>query len=158
MDAPSETNPKVLELTAQIVAAHVSHNPVSGEALPQLIENIYRTLTSLGQEKPPAPPEPAVPVKKSVHADYITCLECGKNFKMLRRHLESDHGLTPEAYRQKWGLPADYPLVAPNYAKKRSMLAKQIGLGTRHRSEEAHAEEQEEEPAKPRGRGRPRRR
>jgi len=121
----------VLGLTAQIVSAHVSNNAVSSDALPSLIQSVYRTLSGVGQEPAqPERPQPAVPVKKSVFHDHIVCLEDGKKLKMLKRHLRTAYGLTPEQYREKWGLPADYPMVAPNYAKKRSSLARQIGLGT----------------------------
>jgi predicted transcriptional regulator len=127
---------EVLGLTAQIVAAHVSHNSVPAEHLPSLIQNIYRTLSGMGREAAPAPADkqaPAVPVKKSVFADYIVCLEDGKKLKMLKRHLSTAYDMTPEQYREKWGLPADYPMVAPSYARHRSSLAKQIGLGTKPR-------------------------
>lgn len=153
MDASTENepignDPKVLELTAQIVAAHVSHNPVTVEALPQLIQDIYRTLATLGRgrETPPTP-QPAVPIRKSIHPDYIICLEDGKKLKMLRRHLKTVYNMTPEQYREKWGLPPDYPMVAPNYAKRRSMLAKNIGLGTRHRRSAGGTEGMAEEGA-----------
>lgn len=125
----------VLGLTAQIVAAHVSHNPMNGDGLPVLISEVYKTLANLGVEIPPAQlserREPAVPVKKSVFADYIICLEDGKKLKMLKRHLKTAYDLTPEQYRERWGLPLDYPMVAPNYARQRSSLAKKIGLGTK---------------------------
>ncbi len=124
----------VLGLTAQIVSAHVSHNTVAPDALPALIQDVYRTLAGIGRE-PAAPerPQPAVPVKKSVFADYIVCLEDGKQLKMLRRHLKTAYDMTPEQYRERWGLPADYPMVAPRYAQHRSSLAKKIGLGTKPR-------------------------
>ncbi len=124
----------VLGLTAQIVSAHVSHNAVAPDALPALIQDVYRTLAGIGRE-PAAPdrPQPAVPVKKSVFADYIICLEDGKQLKMLRRHLKTAYDMTPEQYRERWGLPADYPMVAPRYAQHRSSLAKKIGLGTKPR-------------------------
>ncbi len=122
----------VLSMVTDIVAAHLSNNTVSIGDIPRLIQEVYGALTGLGQA--PAPTvgrlEPAVPVKKSVTADYIVCLEDGKKLKMLKRHLRTAYGLTPEQYREKWGLPPDYPMVAPNYAKKRSTLARQIGLGT----------------------------
>ena len=131
-DNPRE--PDVLGLTAQIVSAHLAHNSVSAEALPGLIQEVYRTLASIGQGEPVAEkPQPAVPVKKSVFADYIICLEDGKKLKMLKRHLRTAYNMTPQEYRERWGLPADYPMVAPNYAKQRSKLAKQIGLGTKSR-------------------------
>ena len=121
----------VLELTANIVAAHLSHNQVTTETLPSLIQAVYQSLATAG--KPVAEPTvnstPAVPVKKSVFPDFIVCLEDGKKLKMLKRHLQTSYGMTPDAYRTKWGLPRDYPMVAPSYASTRSALAKQIGLG-----------------------------
>ncbi|UEM21185.1 MucR family transcriptional regulator [Skermanella mucosa] len=126
---------ELLSLTTEIVAAHVSNNTVAVTDLPQLIEQVYRTLANVGVE--PAPvverPQPAVPIKKSVTPEYIICLEDGKKLKMLKRHLKTAYDMTPEEYRDRWQLPPDYPMVAPNYAKQRSRLAKQIGLGTRAR-------------------------
>lgn len=125
---------EVLGLTAQIVSAHVSNNSVAPDALPGLIQEVYRTLAGVGKEAVvPDKPQPAVPVKKSVFPDYIVCLDDGKKLKMLKRHLKTSYDLTPEQYREKWGLPPDYPMVAPNYAKHRSSLAKKIGLGTKPR-------------------------
>ena len=128
----------VLGLTAQIVAAHVSNNTVGAEALPSLIHEVFATLSNMGHAPAPAAPadrrQPAVPVKKSVFPDHIVCLEDGKKLKMLKRHLKTAFGLTPDQYRERWGLPADYPMVAPNYARHRSSLAKKIGLGTKPRS------------------------
>ena len=125
----------VLGLTAQIVSAHVSNNSVAPDALPGLIQEVYRTLAGVGKEIVlPDKPQPAVPVKKSVYPDHIVCLEDGKKLKMLKRHLKTSYGLTPEQYREKWQLPPDYPMVAPNYAKHRSSLAKKIGLGTKPRA------------------------
>lgn len=123
--------PNVLDLTARIVSAHVSKNPVAVDALPGLIQAVYRSLSTAGDTEPPPPPThtPAVPIKKSVFPDYIVCLEDGKKLKMLKRHLQTSYGMSPDAYRAKWGLPRDYPMVAPNYAATRSGLAKQIGLG-----------------------------
>jgi predicted transcriptional regulator len=120
----------VLRLTVQIVAAHIEHNVVAADALPRLIERVYRTLheatrTPAEPEKPVA----AVPVKQSVKPDYIVCLEDGKKLKTLRRHIMTSYNLTPAQYRARWGLAADYPMVAPNYAKLRSSLARKIGLG-----------------------------
>lgn len=127
-------NADVLGLTAQIVSAHVSNNTVAPEALPALIQDVYRTLAGVGKDaQPPARPQPAVPVKRSVFADYIVCLEDGKKLKMLKRHLKAAYGMTPEQYRERWGLAPDYPIVAPNYAHHRSSLAKKIGLGTKTR-------------------------
>jgi predicted transcriptional regulator len=127
---------EMLELTTEIVAAHVGNNPVSAAELPSLIQDVYRTLISVGTSQAPSEkPKPVVPVKKSVFPDYIICLEDGKKLKMLKRHLKTAYSMTPEEYRERWGLPADYPMVAPNYAKHRSALAKEIGLGTIRRSE-----------------------
>lgn len=128
---------EILELTTEIVAAHVGNNPVPVGDLPRLIQDVYRTLTSIGVE-PGAPerPKPAVPVKKSIYPDYIICLEDGKKLKMLKRHLKTAYNMTPEEYRDRWGLQPDYPMVAPNYARHRSHLAKQIGLGTRRRRDD----------------------
>jgi predicted transcriptional regulator len=122
-------------LTSNIVAAHVSNNSVALSDLPQVIREVYQTLSVLGGAAPAAAekPTPAVPVKKSVTPEYIVCLEDGKKLKMLKRHLRTAYNMSPEEYREKWGLPADYPMVAPSYAKQRSKLAKQIGLGTRGR-------------------------
>jgi predicted transcriptional regulator len=122
----------LLPMVTEIVAAHLSNNTVTMTEIPRLINEVYAALSNLGQaqHRPPERQEPAIPLKKSVTADYIVCLEDGKKLKMLKRHLRTAYGLTPEQYREKWGLPADYPMVAPNYAKKRSTLARQIGLGT----------------------------
>lgn len=126
---------ELLSLTSQIVSAHVGNNTVSNQDLPQLIEHVYRTLATIGTQAAPQPerPQPAVPIKKSVTPDFIICLEDGKQLKMLKRHLKTAYNMTPEEYRERWALPADYPMVAPNYAKQRSKLAKEIGLGTRAR-------------------------
>jgi predicted transcriptional regulator len=122
----------VLSLTAEIVAAHVSNNTVPLADLPALIQQVFHTLSTIGTGEPQAPrPEPAVPVKKSVMPDYIVCLEDGKKLKMLKRHLKTAYNMTPEKYRERWGLPTDYPMVAPNYAKQRSQLARELGLGTK---------------------------
>ncbi|SEA77484.1 MucR family transcriptional regulator [Rubrimonas cliftonensis] len=122
---------ELLALTSQIVASHVSNNSVGMADLPQLIEQVYGALHGL--IAPPQEPKeelrPAVPVKKSVTDDYIICLEDGKKMKMLKRHLSTAYGMTPEQYREKWGLPADYPMVAPTYSLKRQRLAKENGLG-----------------------------
>ena len=124
----------VLGLTAQIVSAHVSNNSITPDALPALIQDVYRTLAGVGREaEQPDKPQPAVPVKKSVFTDYLVCLEDGKKLKMLKRHLKTAYGLTPDQYRERWGLPPDYPMVAPSYADHRSSLAKKIGLGTKPR-------------------------
>jgi predicted transcriptional regulator len=125
----------MLGLTAQIVSAHVSNNSVSPDALPALIQEVYKTLSGVGKEPAePDRPQPAVPVKKSVFPDHIICLEDGKKLKMLKRHLKTAYDMTPEQYRERWGLTPDYPMVAPNYARHRSTLAKKIGLGTKPRA------------------------
>jgi predicted transcriptional regulator len=125
----------LLALTTEIVAAHVSNNTVSVGDLPTLINQVYQSLASIGQSPAVSTerPQPAVSVKRSVHSDYIICLEDGKKLKMLKRHLKTAYNMTPEEYRDRWQLPADYPMVAPNYARQRSRLAKEIGLGTRGR-------------------------
>lgn len=129
----------LLALTTEIVAAHVSNNTVSVADLPQLINQVYQSLSNIGTVHVPVTerPQPAVNVKKSVHPDYIICLEDGKKLKMLKRHLKTAYDMTPEEYRERWSLPPEYPMVAPNYAKQRSRLAKEIGLGTRARKGEA---------------------
>jgi predicted transcriptional regulator len=125
----------VVELTAEIVAAYVANNPVAQSDLPKLIGDVYRSLsgaTNITEQKPEQPElKPAVPIRKSVTSDYIICLEDGKKFKSLKRHLRTHYDLSPEQYREKWNLPSDYPMVAPNYAQARSSLAKKIGLGQR---------------------------
>jgi predicted transcriptional regulator len=125
----------LLGYTSEIVAAHVSNNTVALSDLPGLIEQIYKTLATIGGVEGGSSdrPTPAVPVKKSITPDYIVCLEDGKKLKMLKRHLKTAYNMTPEEYRERWGLSPDYPMVAPNYAKQRSRLAKEIGLGTRSR-------------------------
>ncbi len=123
-------NELLIELTADIVTAHVANNDVEVDAVPTLIENVYGALAGLGQTAPQEErPEPAVSIRASVKNDHVVCLEDGKKMKMLKRHLMTDHGMTPEEYRERWNLPADYPLVAPAYAEKRRQLAKKIGLG-----------------------------
>ena len=125
----------LVTLTSDIVAAHVSNNSVAVSDLPLLIQNVYGALAGLQQEAAPAQPkpEPAVSIRSSVKPDYIVCLEDGKKLKMLKRHLMTHYQMTPDDYRAKWGLPADYPMVAPNYAEQRRSLAKKIGLGTSRR-------------------------
>ena len=126
----NDVSETLITLTSDIVAAHVSNNSVAVDELPALIKNVYGALSGLGaaaQEE--ARPEPAVSIRASVKPDHLVCLEDGKKMKMLKRHLMTDHGLTPAEYRARWGLPADYPMVAPEYAEKRRTLAKQIGLG-----------------------------
>lgn len=125
---------KLVELSASVVGAYVSHNALSAGDLPKLITQVHQALIALvGPAPVEAAPElkPAVPVKKSITPDYLICLEDGKKFKSLKRHLRTHFNLTPEQYREKWGLPADYPMVAPNYANSRSNLAKNMGLGQR---------------------------
>ncbi|MBV1686636.1 MucR family transcriptional regulator [Novosphingobium sp. G106] len=132
MDIPqNDMNETLITLTSDIVAAHVSNNSVSVEDLPLLITNVYGALSGLGQAAPAVEklPEPAVSIRSSVKPDHIVCLEDGKKLKMLKRHLMTHYNLTPDQYRQRWGLAADYPMVAPNYAEKRRDLAKKIGLG-----------------------------
>jgi predicted transcriptional regulator len=125
----------LLTLTADIVAAHVSNNSVAVSDLPVLIQNVHQALTGIApsgsgvEEKQ----EPKVSIRSSIKPDYVTCLECGKKQKMLKRHLMTNHEMTPAEYRQKWGLSSDYPMVAPNYAEQRRKLAKSIGLGTKRR-------------------------
>ena len=132
MDATqADINEMLITLTSDIVAAHVSNNNVDVEEVPALISKVYGALSGLGQpaiveEKAP---EPAVSVRASVKPDYIVCLEDGKKLKMLKRHLMTHYGMTPDDYRAKWGLPKDYPMVAPNYAEQRRSLAVKIGLG-----------------------------
>jgi predicted transcriptional regulator len=124
----------LLALTTQIVAAHVGRNSVAMAELPKLIHEVYRALSGVGDGSGLGlRPEPAVSIKNSITPDHIVCLEDGKKLKMLKRHLMTAYNLTPEQYRARWGLPADYPMTAPNYAKTRSRLAKKIGLGTRGR-------------------------
>jgi len=132
--AQNATTDETRRLTVQIVSAHVAHNNVAQADLPALIAQIYGTLSGLGKAaEPQAPsrPEPAVSIRKSVTPEYLVCLEDGKKLKMLKRHLSSAYDMTPDQYRERWGLPADYPMVAPAYAQQRSTLAKAIGLGTR---------------------------
>lgn len=129
-----ENSGELLALTTEIVSAHVSNNTLPVSDLPQLIQDVYKTLAAVGSGQVAADRlQPAVSIKKSVHPDYIVCLEDGKKLKMLKRHLKTAYNMTPEEYRERWSLPRDYPMVAPNYAKHRSSLAKKIGLGTRPR-------------------------
>lgn len=125
----------LLTLTADIVAAHVSNNSVAVNDLPNLIQNVHAALTTISgsTSATEARPEPKVSIRSSIKPDAITCLECGSRQKMLKRHLMTNHGMTPPEYRQKWGLSANYPMVAPNYAEQRRKLAKSIGLGTKRR-------------------------
>jgi len=125
----------LLGLTEKIVSAHVANNAVSSADLPDLIRAVYAALGDVKTtgEAPPTP-KPAVPIKRSVTPNHIVCLEDGKKFKMLKRHLKTDHNMTPKEYRERWGLPSDYPIVAPAYAKQRSALAKKIGLGRKRKN------------------------
>jgi predicted transcriptional regulator len=125
-----------IELTATIVSAYVSHNSVPSVDLPALIGHVHSALTRVSSgygDVPSEPPKPAVSVKKSITPDHIVCLEDGKKFKSLKRHLRTQYNMTPEQYREKWALPPDYPMVAPNYAAARSHLAKHMGLGQQRR-------------------------
>ena len=135
MNEQHQGQAELLELTTEIVAAHLSNNTVSLGDIPDLIQQVFRTLSAVGGDGVAAPerPQPAVPVRKSVTPDYIVCLEDGKKLKMLKRHLKTAYNMSPEEYRERWNLAADYPMVAPNYAVQRSDLAKKIGLGTKAR-------------------------
>jgi predicted transcriptional regulator len=127
-----EDRSELLEMTADIVSAYVGNNTVSAAELPGLISNIHAALSQVSTgtvEVAPEPKEPAVPIRKSISPDYLICLEDGRKFKSLKRHLRTKYDMSPEEYRAKWGLAKDYPMVAPNYAKARSDLAKQMGLG-----------------------------
>lgn len=132
-----KVNPsELLTLTAQIVASHVGNNTVDVSELPQLIQQVYSTIATVGSSTAATAtdkPQPAVPIKKSVTPEFIVCLEDGKKLKMLKRHLKTAYNMTPEEYRERWGLGPDYPMVAPNYAAQRRDLAKKIGLGTTRR-------------------------
>ncbi len=127
----SDLTETLITLTSDIVAAHVSNNSVSVEEVPTLISNVYSALSGLegAGVAEEARPDPAVSVRASVKKDHIICLDCGKKMKMLKRHLSTEHGMTPDEYRQRWELPSDYPMVAPEYAETRRDLAKKIGLG-----------------------------
>jgi predicted transcriptional regulator len=134
--AETTGNSNFIELTAEIVSAFVSNNSVAAGDIPGLINQVHSALlrvSSGGKEQPAEPLKPAVSVKKSITADHLVCLEDGKKFKSLKRHLRTQYSMTPEQYREKWGLPADYPMVAPNYAAARSKLAKDMGLGQQRR-------------------------
>ena len=147
---PSSLTHDLLRLTAQIVSAHVAKNAVSPEVLPALIRSVHAALAGVEQPTATEPerPQPAVPIRRSVFPDYIVCLEDGAKMRMLKRYLRVRFDLTPEQYRERWGLPRDYPMVAPSYAERRSTLAKSIGLGRKKEPEP------EPEPA-PKKRGRP---
>ena len=136
MEDKSDRN-ELVELTADVVSAYVSNNTVVASELPAVINEVYEALGKAATKAAQPAKEdlkPAVPIKKSVTPDYIICLEDGKKFKSLKRHLRTHYNLTPEEYRDKWGLPHDYPMVAPNYAAARSALAKKMGLGQRRRT------------------------
>jgi predicted transcriptional regulator len=135
METTDDMNETLITLTADIVSAHVSNNSVAVNDLPTLIQNVHVALSGLGgrAQEPEVKPEPAVSIRSSVKPDFIVCLEDGKKLKMLKRHLMTHYQMTPDEYRQKWGLNADYPMVAPNYAEQRRSLAKKIGLGTKRR-------------------------
>ena len=125
---------EVLQMTTQVVSAYVRHNSVGEAQIPEVIKSVYASLAGLDGHTEPgakAKQKPAVPIKKSITDDYVICLEDGKKFKMLKRHLRTTYGLSPEDYRTRWGLGSDYPMVAPNYSKRRSAFAKKIGLGKR---------------------------
>jgi len=117
-------------LTADIVSAFVSNNTVETDSVAGLITSVHQALSGLGSPEPKTQPEPAVSIRKSIKPDHVTCLECGKQMKMLKRHIGNEHGLTPEEYRERWNLAEDHALVAPNYADTRRQIAKDIGLGT----------------------------
>jgi len=130
------SNSNFIELAADIVSAYVSNNSVPASDLPTLINDVHSALVRVMSGAVAAPvetPKPAVPAKKSVTNEYIVCLEDGRKFKSLKRHLRTQYNMSPDEYREKWGLPPDYPMVAPNYAKARSNLAKQMGLGQQRR-------------------------
>ncbi|MFW2854028.1 MucR family transcriptional regulator [Sphingomonas sp. TX0543] len=154
MTDASETDSTLITLTADIVAAHVTNNSVAVSDLPSLIRNVHEALSGLGKTDAPAETrqEPAVSVRASIKPDYIVCLEDGKKLKMLKRHLMTHYQMTPADYRTKWNLPADYPMVAPNYAEQRRTLAKSIGLGRKPRTASAPAKATKGAPAR---RGRP---
>ncbi|QFT78329.1 MucR family transcriptional regulator [Erythrobacter sp. THAF29] len=130
-DLEIEMKETLITLTSDIVAAHVSNNEVKVDDVPALITNVFSALSSLGEDdgKEEPRPEPAVSIRTSIKKDHIVCLDCGKKMKMLKRHLSTEHDMSPEEYKARWELPADYPLVAPNYAETRRDLAKKIGLG-----------------------------
>ncbi len=124
-----EQRREMLEHTTKVVAAHVANNPIAVTDVPGLISTVHQALATLGAEQEAPRPNPAVPIKQSVKPEYIVCLDDGKKLKMLKRHLRTAYNLSPAEYRERWGLPRDYPMVAPNYAATRSKLAKKIGLG-----------------------------
>lgn len=128
----SVSQSEILRMTAQVVASYVGKNPVAADQLPELINSVHQSLKGINADEPEAleePQKPAVSIRKSIQPEYLVCLEDGKKLKMLKRHLRTTYGMTPDDYRAKWGLSADYPMVAPNYAAQRSEFAKKIGLG-----------------------------
>ncbi|MGH1398832.1 MAG: MucR family transcriptional regulator [Alphaproteobacteria bacterium] len=127
------TREDLLAYTSEIVASYVGNNAIAAQEIPALIDQVYKGLSNVGGNASLLAdrPKPAVAIKKSITPDHIICLEDGKKLKMLKRHLNTAYGMSPDEYRERWGLPADYPMVAPNYAKRRSALAKDIGLGKR---------------------------
>ena len=130
--AKSVSDEEMLRMTANVVSAYVGNNSLPTTQIPDVIKTVYGSLTSLGRNGGGRDlPRPAVPIRRSITPDYIVCLEDGRKLKMLKRHLRTTYNMTVEDYRQKWGLPGDYPMVAPNYAKQRSVFAKRIGLGRR---------------------------
>lgn len=132
MQIQDNKNDDLLAYTTEIVSSYVAKNTMSAGELPALIDQVFTALSNVsqtGSTSKPARPLPAVPIKRSVQPDYIVCLEDGKQLKMLKRYLKTTYNMTPEEYRERWGLPFDYPMTAPNYAQKRSQLAKDIGLG-----------------------------
>lgn len=136
MDNNEIDNTIILEITSEVVSAYVSNNPLSATDLPTLIREVHSTLSSVaGSGSAPAaePQKPAVSIRKSLGHDYLICLEDGQKFKSLKRHLKSHYDLSPDEYRKKWGLPSDYPMVAPAYAERRSALAKEMGLGQKRK-------------------------
>ncbi len=144
-----EQRPELLDLTTTIVAAHVSHNPIAATDMPGLIATVHQALATVGTEEAAGKPKPVVPIKQSVKPEYIVCLDDGKKLKMLKRHLKTAYNMSPAEYRERWGLSRDYPMVAPNYAKKRSELAKKIGLG-RKPGPKVNAQRKTKNPTKPR--------
>ena len=151
--APKVAEDELLRMTAEVVSAYVSNNTLATGQLGDVIQSVYnslRTLEGQAAEAPSEPLRPAVPVRKSVTPEYLICLEDGKKLKMLKRHLRSTYNLTPDEYRAKWGLPHDYPMIAPNYATKRSELAKSLGLGQQRRKRpEASPSAPKKEPGRP---------
>jgi predicted transcriptional regulator len=129
--APAIDNEELLRMTTDIVASFLTHNSVPAESVPEMIKSVHATMKEIsgGEAKPEPKAKPAVPVSKSIHDDYLVCLEDGKKLKMLKRYLRSQYDMSPEEYRRKWGLPSDYPMVAPSYSRRRSDFAKEIGLG-----------------------------